>query len=142
MRIFALLSWSALALLSVSPLFAANAPGDAADKAEAVAKKKLSVAHIEITGGYSEGVSAPGLFGDVVETLGTALQRLDKAARDESLDAIILHISDPSIGSKIPVWAPRELAGARGRNSEDRRGIGGAGFPFRTHAGLSAPGLE
>ncbi len=98
MRIFALLSWSALALLSVSPLFAANAPGDAADKAEAVAKKKLSVAHIEITGGYSEGVSAPGLFGDVVETLGTALQRLDKAARDESLDAIILHISDPSIG--------------------------------------------
>ena len=98
MRIFALLSWSALALLSVSPLFAANVPGDAADKAEAVAKKKLSVAHIEITGGYSEGVSAPGLFGDVVETLGTALQRLDKAARDESLDAIILHISDPSIG--------------------------------------------
>ena len=98
MRIFALLSWSALALLSVSPLFAANAPGDAADKAEAVAKKKLSVAHIEITGGYSEGVSAPGLFGDVDETHGTALQRLDKAARDESLDAIILHISDPSIG--------------------------------------------
>ena len=98
MRIFAWWSWSALALFSVSPLLAANAPGDAADKAEAVAKKKLSVAHIEITGGYSEGVSTPGLFGDVVETLGTALQRLDKAARDESLDAVILHIGDPSIG--------------------------------------------
>ncbi len=98
MRICAWLAWSALALLSVSPLLAANAPGDAGDKAEAVAKKKLSVAHIEITGGYSEGVSVPGLFGDVVETLGTALQRLDKAARDESLDAVILHISDPSIG--------------------------------------------
>ena len=98
MRIFAWLSWSALALFSVSPLLAANAPGDAAEKAEAVAKKKLSVAHIEITGGYSEGVTAPGLFGDVVETLGTGLQRLDKAARDESLDAVILHISDPSIG--------------------------------------------
>ena len=98
MRIFAWWSWSALALFSVSPLLAANAPGDAADKVEAVAKKKLSVAHIEITGGYSEGVSTPGLFGDVVETLGTALQRLDKAARDDSLDAVILHISDPSIG--------------------------------------------
>ena len=98
MRIFAWLSWSALALFSVSPLLAANAPGDAAEKAEAVAKKKLSAAHIEITGGYSEGVTAPGLFGDVVETLGTGLQRLDKASRDESLDAVILHISDPSIG--------------------------------------------
>ena len=98
MRIFAWWSWSALALFSVSPMLAANAPGDAADKVEAVAKKKLSVAHIEITGGYSEGVSTPGLFGDVVETLGTALQRLDKAARDDSLDAVILHISDPSIG--------------------------------------------
>ena len=98
MRIFAWWSWSALVLFSVSPLLAANAPGDAADKVEAVAKKKLSVAHIEITGGYSEGVSAPGLFGDVVETLGSGLQRLDKAARDESLDAVILHISDPSIG--------------------------------------------
>ncbi len=98
MRIFAWFSWSALALFSVSPLLAANAPGDASEKAEAVAKKKLSVAHIEITGGYSEGVSVPGLFGDVVETLGSGLQRLDKAARDESLDAVILHISDPSIG--------------------------------------------
>ena len=98
MRIFAWWSWSALVLFSVSPLLAANAPGDAADKVEAVAKKKLSVAHIEITGGYSEGVSAPGLFGDVVETLGSGLQRLDKAARDDSLDAVILHISDPSIG--------------------------------------------
>ena len=98
MRIFAWWSWSALVLFSVSPLLAANAPGDAAEKAGAVAKKKLSVAHIEITGGYSEGVSAPGLFGDVVETLGSGLQRLDKAARDDSLDAVILHITDPSIG--------------------------------------------
>ena len=98
MRLFAWWSWSALALFSVSPLFAANAPGDTVDKAEAGTKKKLSVAHIEITGGYSEGVSAPGLFGDVVETLGSGLQRLDKAARDESLDAVILHIGDPSIG--------------------------------------------
>ena len=94
MRLFTVL----LTLFVIAPVYAANAPGDASNKAEATAKKKLSVAHIEITGAYSEGVSAPGLFGDVVETLGSGLQRLDKAARDESLDAIILHISDPSIG--------------------------------------------
>ncbi len=99
MKLFAvLLAWCAFAPSLISPVFAANAPGDAADKVEAGAKKKLSVAHIEITGGYSEGVTAPGLFGDVVETLGSGLQRLDKAARDDSLDAVILHISDPSIG--------------------------------------------
>ena len=94
MRLFTVL----LSLFMIAPAYAANTPGDAADKADAATKKKLSVAHIEITGGYSEGVSAPGLFGDVVETLGSGLQRLDKAARDESLDAVILHISDPSIG--------------------------------------------
>ena len=99
MRLFAvLMSLCLFVTSSISPVFAANAPGDAADKAEAGAKQKLSVAHIELTGGYSEGVTAPGLFGDVVETLGTALQRFDKAARDDSLDAVILHISDPSIG--------------------------------------------
>jgi len=94
MRLFALL----LSLLVIAPAFGANAPGDAPGKTDATARKKLSVAHIEIKGSYSEGVSAPGLFGDVVETLASGLQRLDKAARDESLDAVILHISDPSIG--------------------------------------------
>lgn len=87
-----------LSLCLVAPVFAANAPGDASDKAQATEKKKLSVAHIEIKGGYSEGSGAPGLFGDVIETLGSGLQRLDKAARDESLDAVILHIDGPSIG--------------------------------------------
>ena len=97
MKLFAVL----LSLFVIAPVYAANAPADAAEataKVEAAAKKKLSIGHIEITGGYSEGVTAPGLFGDVVETLGSGLQRLDKAARDESLDAVILHISDPSIG--------------------------------------------
>ncbi len=94
MKLFAVL----LSLFVIAPAYAANAPGDASDKAEAAAKKKLSIGHIEISGGYSEGATAPGLFGDVVETLGSGLQRLDKAARDESLDAVILHINDPSIG--------------------------------------------
>ena len=94
MRLFAVM----LSLFVIAPVYAANAPGDASDKADAASKKKLSVAHIEIKGHYAEGATAPGLFGEVVETLASGLQRLDKAARDESLDAVILHISDPSIG--------------------------------------------
>jgi protease-4 len=68
------------------------------DAEKAVARKKLSVAHIEVNGAYPEGASAPGLFGDVVETLATGLQRMEKAGRDDDLEAIILHIDGPSIG--------------------------------------------
>ena len=62
------------------------------------ASRKLTVAHIELKGSYSEGAGASGLFSDVVETLGDILQRLKKAAGDESLDAVILHIESPKIG--------------------------------------------
>ena len=60
--------------------------------------KKLTVAHIELKGGYSEGTEGGGIFSEVVESLGDALQRLKKAAADENLDAVVLHISGPHIG--------------------------------------------
>ncbi|MEI8378719.1 MAG: signal peptide peptidase SppA [Planctomycetota bacterium] len=88
-------------LLLISPAIAANTPdpnAPQADAAAAVAKKKLTVAHIEIGGGYPEGAGAPGLFSEVVETLATALQRMDKASRDDELEGVILHINGPSIG--------------------------------------------
>jgi protease IV len=91
-----------LSILFAASAFAANAPGDndakAADAAKPAAKKKLTVAHIEIKGSYPEGTGAPGLFGDVVETLGTCLQRFDKAGRDDDLEAVIIHINSPGIG--------------------------------------------
>lgn len=92
------ISASLLALLLVTPALVASAAEPQADAEQAVSKKKLTVAHIEIKGGYPEGASAPGLFGEVVETLNNGLQRLDKASRDEDLEAVILHIDGPSIG--------------------------------------------
>lgn len=93
---------SVLSMMLAVPAFASNGPGSsegqAADAAQAAAKKKFSVAHIEIKGGYPEMTSAAGLFGEVVETLTSALQRMDKASRDDDLDAVILHIDGPSIG--------------------------------------------
>ena len=77
--------------------FAANTP-QPADAEKATVKKKLNVAHIEVRGSYPEGAGAPGLFGEVVETLGTSLQRLEKAGKDDDLEAVILHINGPSIG--------------------------------------------
>ena len=49
--------------------FAENIQGEETGKIAATEKKTLSVAHMEISGTYAEGVSIPGLFGDVVETL-------------------------------------------------------------------------
>lgn len=48
-----------LALLMMSPVFAANTPEPQADAEQAVTKKKLTVAHIEIHGHYPEGAAAP-----------------------------------------------------------------------------------
>lgn len=89
-----------LAMLLVAPAFAADTPETKTQPADAAqaAKKKLTVAHIEIHGAYPEGAGAPGLFGEAVETLPTILQRLDKAGKDEDLTAVILHINGPSIG--------------------------------------------
>lgn len=88
----------AITLTSVSY---AQAPADAAREAAPAAKeaaKKLTVAHIELKGHYSEGTGGAGLFSEVVETLGDILQRLKKAASDDNLDAVVIHIDGPSIG--------------------------------------------
>ena len=83
----------------MTPLLAADTKtNQPADAAKAIAPKKLSVAHIELSGSYPEGSGAPGLFGDIVESLSTTLQRLEKASRDDALDAVILHINGPTIG--------------------------------------------
>ena len=63
-----------------------------------VAAAELTVAHIEIKGSYNEGTEPPGLFAEVVETMNDALQRLKKAAGDDRLDAVVLHINSPKIG--------------------------------------------
>ena len=76
---------SLLTMLLAINVFAVRAPGadtaQSADAEKVVAKKKLSAAHIELHGSYAEGAGAPGLFGEVVETLGTVLQRLESGRR-------------------------------------------------------------
>lgn len=92
-----LIPWIFLSFLALPVWGAETTAAQPADAAQA-ARKKLTVAHIEMQGSYPEGAGAPGLFGEIVEDLNTGLQRLEKAGRDDSLDAVIVHINSPSIG--------------------------------------------
>ena len=61
-------------------------------------KNRTDWAEIELTGTYPEGTSMPGLFGDLVESLPTCMDRLHQAARDKSIKGVLLHINGVSIG--------------------------------------------
>jgi len=61
-------------------------------------KSRIDWAEIELTGSYPEGTSMPGLFGDLVESLPTCMDRLHQAARDKSIKGVLLHINGVSIG--------------------------------------------
>jgi protease-4 len=54
--------------------------------------------HIEIKGAYPEATALPGFFGELSEGLHDALARLDKAAADDTVQGLILHINSPQIG--------------------------------------------
>ena len=87
----------AVAGLLVLGSFAAaqDKPADASAAAE---KQRLSYAHIDLKGTFPEGPSAPGLFGEVVETLDGALGRFKKAADDDKVHGVVVHINNPTVG--------------------------------------------
>jgi len=91
-----LAQWS-LIILTGTWLLLAPALG-VADDEPAAEKVTKSFAHIELKGSYPEGAGAPGLFGDIIETLTVGLKRLDKAAKDDDLSGVILHINGPDLG--------------------------------------------
>ena len=59
---------------------------------------EVSVGHITLDGAPVEGPQPAGLFGEISETLGTTVGRIEKAAEDESVKALILHLKEPSLG--------------------------------------------
>ena len=81
-------------------------------------ESRIDWAEIELTGTYPEGTSMPGLFGDLVESLPTCMDRLHQAARDKSIKGVLLHINGVSIGwarlnelhtaiAEVKAWAER-----------------------------------
>lgn len=63
---------------------------------ETKAQSKWAV--IEIKGSYPEGAQAPGLFGNIVESLSKLKERLQKATDDENIHGVVLNIQNPQIG--------------------------------------------
>lgn len=78
----------------IALLFAGATSARAADDEKVV----RTFAHIEVHGSYPEGAGAPGLFGDILETLTDGLKRLDKAAKDDDVAGVVLHINGPDLG--------------------------------------------
>src|SRR5262245_59797861 len=101
---------AAVIVLSVAALLRA----DTADSKKTEGDEKLSpfgVAHIEIKGSYPDAPQPPGIFGEVSEGLSAAIARLDRAAGDDNIAAVVLHIDGPHLG-----WAKlNDLRQAIGR---------------------------
>lgn len=76
-----------------SPEAKAKAPADS-DAGEAKKDSKI-FAEIHLTGEYPEGAQLPGLFGDLTESLGDAIERLEKASKDDRVAGVILKLDDP-----------------------------------------------
>lgn len=62
------------------------------------AKKTLTVADFTLRGEYPEGPTQAGLFGEMQSSLDEVIGRLDAAAEDEAVAAVILRIEQLAIG--------------------------------------------
>jgi protease-4 len=90
-------------------------------------KQRADWAEIRLSGPYPESSQMPGLFGDLVESLQTCMDRMHQATRDKSIKGVILRIDDVEVGwgrlnelqtaiaavrkSGKPVWAVMNDAG-------------------------------
>jgi protease-4 len=110
----------------------ADTSAEAGARAEAAAKKKPSatIAHVRIAGSLPDGVGQGGLLADVAPHLHRLIERLDKAAADRRVKAVLLSIESPDLG--------------RGRAEELRAAIGRlrkAGKPVAAHLVSGSPVL-
>ena len=83
-------------------------PAAAAAKKDKATKKEQSAVKIRrksrpgwwltIKGNYPEGPTSAGVFGDLKPSLRTITDRIDQAAEDQDVDALVLSIEDLELG--------------------------------------------
>jgi len=69
-----------------------------ADKTEKPEAKKATVAEITLRGSYPEGPTSASLFSELQPSLSKVVERIEKAADDKSLSAVILRIDELALG--------------------------------------------
>jgi protease-4 len=102
-------------------------PEQAAGKPEK-RKSTATVAHIRLAGSLPDGVGQGGLLADVSPHLHRLVERIDKAAKDAKVKALVLQIDSPALG--------------RARADEIRAAIGrvrAAGKPVAAHLIAGGP---
>lgn len=84
--------------LLLAVLVAAGAAGQQPDKSQKVEPKKTAVAEITLRGSYPEGPASDALFGELRTSLSKVVGRIDKAAEDQSIAAVLLRIEELELG--------------------------------------------
>lgn len=67
-------------------------------KTKKPAEKMAKFASIVLSGSMAETAGQGGLFGEIEQDLRKTIERLDKAAKDDSLDGVILKLDEVSLG--------------------------------------------
>ncbi len=83
---------------TASPKEKAETSSDDAKHEGVKAARSVTVVSLGLAGGLSEAVAPPGLFGELQRNLRQTIERLDRAAADEDVSAVVLRIRNPSIG--------------------------------------------
>ncbi len=60
--------------------------------------KKATIATFNLKGSFPESAGAAGLFGEIETNLAELIRRLDAAADDKKVDAVLLKMRNPSLG--------------------------------------------
>jgi protease-4 len=71
----------------------AKAGGEAAKQGRSV-----TIVSLGLSGSLAEGVAPPGLFGELQRNLRQTIDRLDRAAADDEISAVVLRLRNPAIG--------------------------------------------
>lgn len=82
----------------LSYLLLVIAPLAVAHSASAQKATTGKVATIAIKGSLPESPGGPGLLGETQQNLSDLIRRLEQAAKDEKIDAIVLKLRNPSLG--------------------------------------------
>ncbi len=62
------------------------------------AKTKVTLASFDFDESYPEGPGQPGIFGDITPNLAKIMERLDKAAADDKIFGILIHLDESGLG--------------------------------------------